>query len=94
MAEFTTPAKLIKRPRKPHECYWCGEQIHGEHLAWSTFGDGGSVKTRCHVECDAAWQRGLRGNDAAYFEEGLEFVEMSRGCLCSRGECSCGKGGE
>ena len=91
---FVTEAKVVKKPRKPHRCYWCDEPIEGEHVTWSCVDADGSTTCRVHVECKAAWDRGLVGDDWAYFSEELLPGEMSRGCLCSRGECKCGKGGE
>ena len=86
-----TIERLVGKPRKLRRCYWCGEIIDGQHVLWTTFNRRDIVTTRLHEECAAAWQRGLDGEDSDYFAESLSYGEMSRGCLCSSGECRCEK---
>jgi hypothetical protein len=86
-----TDVVIIRKPRKPHECYWCGEKIEGEHAKWACFSDGQSVEIRCHSECREAWKLARREDD--YYADQVQPGEHSRGCQCPAGDCTCKKGG-
>ena len=43
--------RIVKRPRKAHECDLCGDPITGEHV-YTAFSDGGLFgSSRRHVRC-------------------------------------------
>ncbi len=44
--------RIIKKPRKPYICDWCGKPITGEHLYISGINGNGFGTMRSHVECN------------------------------------------
>jgi hypothetical protein len=87
--------KRTTKARGSHQCYWCGESIQAgsSYRQWTTFGDGPPYRTRVHLECERAWQRGLVV-EREYYSELVGFGDHRRGCLCERGHparpCDCG----
>lgn len=86
---------IRKSTRKPQRCYWCGEPIEGEHVAWMSADDGHAETIRCHVECKAAWDRACNGPDRDYYlYDGITFGDHNRGCECMAGRCECKRDGK
>jgi hypothetical protein len=77
----------IRKARKPHRCYWCGETIEPDtqYARWISV-DGALFVVTVHIDCQAAWQS-LDWID----RDTVEQYSYSRGCTCERGRCSCVK---
>ena len=90
---YVTPSRIVKAPRKPRVCYWCGTAIEGRHVVWCCIDGGKAEQVRCHEECGAAWSEAANGPERDYYRHDVGFGEHARGCCCEPGRCECVKGG-
>jgi hypothetical protein len=58
----------VKKSRKDHTCYWCGELIAkgSPYARWAWVDDGIST-TKVHPECEAAWGE-IAAEEGGYYE--------------------------
>ncbi len=70
----------VKKCRKNHSCFWCGETIErGSPYSWWLWVESGTIeKIKCHPECHDAW------SDASEYEGDIYYCipgEHERGTL-------------
>ena len=58
MSEVVIGHTIVKKARKRHKCFWCGELIQlGEPYSyWGWASDGSVERIKVHPECDTVWQ--------------------------------------
>lgn len=46
----------VKKSRRPHRCWWCGEAIEvGTAYVWWAWYEDGFTRVKVHPECREAW---------------------------------------
>lgn len=54
---MTILGESTRKARKPHKCYWCGEEIPAktQYVRWCSAQDGIAEEIKVHNECKDAW---------------------------------------
>jgi len=65
----------VKKARKSHTCWWCGEQIEKGHpyIKWVNVDGNDFFQVKVHPECQKAWIT------LPAWENEVQFAEFKRG---------------